>query len=264
MKCNRCGNSPCVCDDLRIPDPVAETVRVKPAEQGRSTMTEKGKSCMDCGNKSCVAHLKEIVCVCWKPIPVDDFHTPDPIAETVRVPNPAEPAVQVETGKTEKELRIEYQGILYDLCNLLDTWEWTDTPVGVKRCWTTIGDIVPRVKLLLSGQRIAERKPEPAGEPDWETCTQCGGLGKIPNNPHSLAIDCNKCFGIGKVDRRIALSKLLKEPPKQLAENPKWDTATINEFVDRVFKLGAYIHGADVAEILVSVADKMKEETNGT
>jgi len=105
---------------------------------------------------------------------------------------------------------------------------------------------------------------EPAGEPDWETCTQCGGLGKIPNNPHSLAIDCNKCFGIGKVDRRIALSKLLKEPPKQLAENPKWDTATINEFVDRVFKLGAYIHGADVAEILVSVADKMKEETNGT
>lgn len=40
------------------------------------------------------------------------------------------------------------------------------------------------------------RKPERKEE--YETCLNCGGLGRTPNHPHILAKQCNNCRGTGK------------------------------------------------------------------
>ncbi len=41
----------------------------------------------------------------------------------------------------------------------------------------------------------------PKEKEEWETCTKCGGLGRVPNHPHILAHTCDKCNGNKKIHR---------------------------------------------------------------
>ena len=36
-----------------------------------------------------------------------------------------------------------------------------------------------------------------------ETCTRCGGIGRVPNHPHIVAHRCSNCGGTGKVTVNI-------------------------------------------------------------
>ena len=51
----------------------------------------------------------------------------------------------------------------------------------------------------LIAKTLSEAVPEKKNE--FETCTKCGGLGRIPNHPHIKAHTCDKCNGSRKIIR---------------------------------------------------------------
>ena len=46
----------------------------------------------------------------------------------------------------EHETRIKYQDIVYQICNLLDDYNWINSPKGVTRTFCTIDTVVKKLK----------------------------------------------------------------------------------------------------------------------
>lgn len=66
-----------------------------------------------------------------------------------------------------------------------------------------------------------------------ETCTNCGGIGRVPNHPHIIAHTCPRCKGVGKVYRPRFKWLIIgaQTGPGAVEPNPEWINSAVKQAV---------------------------------